>query len=144
MTPRKSEAYRKDAHTPRNADQSFRLNDTLPKKRIALSMRLDPKPTSTALFSYFLRLPDFLVNSAHFRSEALRKIKATREEEQRKLRKIDEDEKAEERKLAFDKQKKEERDRKLGKMSADEQKKFLEKEKEKNQRKGMKKQTMRA
>lgn len=122
----------------------LRLNDTVPKKRVYLSMRLNNSSDPSALFTYFLRLPDYLVNSAHFRAEAMRKIKATREEEMRKLRKIDEDEKAEERRTQSEKLKKEERDRKLSKMSADEQRKFLEKEKEKSQRKGMKKQTMRA
>ncbi|KAK4623737.1 UPF0674 endoplasmic reticulum membrane protein [Fulvia fulva] len=125
-------------------DAPKKLNDTMPKKRVSLSMRLDSKPDSTALFAYFLRMPDHLVNSAHFRPEAMRKIRATREEEQRKLRKIHEDEKAEERRTQSDKLKKEERDRKLSRMSADEQKKFLEKEKDKQQRKGMKKQTQRA
>ncbi|KAF2171800.1 hypothetical protein M409DRAFT_18033 [Zasmidium cellare ATCC 36951] len=124
-------------------DAPKKLNDIVSKKRVYLSTRLNNSSNSSALFTYFLRLPDHLVNSAHFRSEALRKIKATREEEMRKLRKIDEDEKAEERRTQSEKLKKEERDRKLSKMSADEQKKFLEKEKEKSQRKGMKKQTMR-
>lgn len=120
-----------------------RLNDIVSKKRVYLSTLLGNPSSSSTLFTYFLRLPDHLVNTAHFRSEALRKIKATREEETRKLRKIDEDEKAEERRTQSEKLKKEERDRKLSKMSADEQRKFLEKEKEKSQRKGMKKQTMR-
>lgn len=122
---------------------SGRLNDLMPKKRVQLSMRLSDTPASAALFSYFLRLPDHLVNSAHFRPEALRKVRATRDEEIRKIRKIDDDEKAEERRLASDKLKKEERDRKLSQLSAVDQKKFLEKEKEKNQRKQQKKQTMR-
>ena len=121
-----------------------RLDDTIPRKRVSLAMLLGSNSASTALFACFLRIPDHLVTSAHFRPEALRKIKVTREEEQRKLRKIDEEEKAEERRLAADKLKREERDRKLSKMSAEEQRKFLEKEKEKTQRKGMKKQTMRA
>jgi uncharacterized membrane protein YdbT with pleckstrin-like domain len=121
-----------------------RLNDTVPTKRISLSMRLNTKPTSTSLFQYFLRLPDILVQTAHFRSEAMRKIKQTRDEEQRKIKKADEDEKAEERKLQSDKMKKEERERKLKGMSAEEQRKFLEREAEQQRKKGMKKQTMRA
>ncbi|CAK4033778.1 UPF0674 endoplasmic reticulum membrane -like [Lecanosticta acicola] len=124
-------------------DAPKKLNDTVPKKRVYLAMRVNDTPANARLFSVFLRLPDHLVTSAHFRPEAMRKIRATREEEQKKLRKIDEEEKAEERRLASDKLKKEERDRKLSKMTADEQRKFLEKEKEKQQRKGMKKQTMR-
>lgn len=121
-----------------------RLNDLVPKKRVQLAMRLSTSPAATALFSYFLRLPDFLVSNAHFRPEALRKVRSTREEEIRKIRKIDDDEKAEERRLQSDKLKKEERDRKLRSMTAEEQKKFLEKEKEKSQRKMQKKQTTRA
>ena len=121
----------------------YRLNDTVPRKRVSLSMKLTSDPAATALFQYFLRIPDQLVSSAHFRPEAMRKIKATREEEMRKIRKIDEDEKAEERRTAGDKMKKEERDRKLSKMSADEQKKFLAKEKEQEQKKAMKKKSVR-
>ena len=118
------------------------LDDTVPRKRVALAMRLNPKPASTSLFAAFLRLPDHLVSTAHFRPEAMRKIKATRDEEQRKIRKVGEEEKAEERRTQGDKLKKEERDRKLNRMSAAEQKKFLEKEKETEQRKGQKKRTM--
>jgi hypothetical protein len=121
-----------------------RLNDTLPNKRISLSMRLNTKPTSTSLFQYFLRLPDILVQTGRFRTEALRKIKQTRDEEQRKIKKVDEDEKAEERKLQGDKMKKEERERKLKGMNAVEQKKFLEREAEQDRKKGMKKRTQRA
>lgn len=108
-----------------------------------LLTRLSTSQAAADLFAYFLRLPDQLVTGAHFRPEALRKVKATREEEIRKIRKIDDDGKALERREASDKLKKEERERKLGRMSADEQKKFLEKEKEKTQRKQTKKQSMR-
>ena len=80
------------------------------------------------IFSYFLRLPDTLVTSAHFRPEVMRKLKATREEESRKLRKTDEEEKAEERKLEGDRKKKADRDAKLKAMSPEQQKKFLEAE----------------
>lgn len=118
------------------------LNEIVPKKRVQLSMALSTSPASLALFTYFLRLPDFLVTHAHFRPEAMRKVRATREEEIRKIRKIDDDEKAEERRNASDKLKKEERDRKLSKMTDQEQKKFLEKEREKAQKKNTKKQTM--
>ena len=40
--------------------------------------------------------------------------------------------------------KKEQRDAKLGRLSAEEQRKFLEKEREKNARKGMKRSTVKA
>lgn len=89
-------------------------------------------------------MSDHLVSAAHFRPEALRRIKQTREERIAKLRKADDEEKAEERKLAADKLKKEQRDAKLGRLSADEQRKFLEKERERNAKKGMKKSTVKA
>jgi hypothetical protein len=96
------------------------------------------------LFQYFLRLPDQLASSAHFRPEALRRIKQTRDEQIAKIRRADDEEKAEERKLALDKLKKEQRDAKLGRLSATEQKKFLEKEREKSAKKGMKRSTVKA
>ena len=122
-----------------------RLNDTLPLKRLSLSMKLSPSsPASRTLLSTFLRLPDHLVSSAHFRPEALRKVRATRDEEARKIRKLDEDEKAEERRSLSDKQKKEERERRLAGMKPEEQKKFLERERQKERDKGMKRRTQRA
>ncbi|KAK3634588.1 hypothetical protein LTR56_015168 [Elasticomyces elasticus] len=123
-------------------DAPKKLNDTVPKKRVSLSMRLNHSNPSSSLFATFIRLPDHLVSTAHFRPEAMRKIKATREEQMRKIRKVDEDEKSEERRLQSDKLKKEERDRKLGKLSDTEQKKFLEKEREKETRKSQKKQSV--
>lgn len=122
----------------------YRLDDLIPRKRVYLSMRLNPKPASTSLFATFLRMPDHLVSTAHFRPEALRKVRATREDESRKLRKLDDEEKAEERRVQAEKLKKEERDRRLGKMNAEEQKKFLQKEKDAEQRKMSKKRTTRA
>ena len=104
-------------------------------------------PTSTAdlpLVQSFLRLPDHLVSSAHFRPEVLRRVRLTREEESKKIRRTLEIEQAEERKESNDKQKKEERDRKLKGMTADEQRKFLEREKERNMRKSMGRKTMKA
>jgi hypothetical protein len=96
------------------------------------------------LYSYFLRLTDQLVAQAHFRPEVLRKIRATRDEEIRRLKKFDDEEKAEERKLETDKKKKAERDAKLKVLSADEQRKFLEKEREREQRKNTKKMSKKA
>jgi hypothetical protein len=122
-----------------------RLDDTKPKKRINLSLKLSSDYTSTLpLFNYFLRLPDHLATAAHFRPEALRRIKQTREEQIAKIRKVDEEEKAEERKIAADKLKREQRDAKLGRLSADEQRKYLEKEREKDSRKKMKRSTVKA
>jgi hypothetical protein len=124
---------------------SLSLDDTKPRKRINLSLKLQSSYESTLpVFTQFLRLPDLLVSSAHFRPEALRRIRQTREEQIGKIRRLDEEEKAEERKLAADKLKKEQRDAKLGRLSADEQRKFLEKEREKKSKKGMKKSTVKA
>lgn len=125
-------------------DAPKRLNDTVPRKRISLSMLINTSSTTTnSLFAAFLRLPDHLVNTAHFRPEALRKVRATREDEMRKIRKVDEEEKATERRETSDKTKKEEREKKLSRMSADEQKKFLKKEKEVEQKRSQKKMTTR-
>ena len=104
-----------------------------------------PEYTKTLpLFEYFLRLPDLLVQSAHFRLEVTRKIKSTREEMVRKLQKVEEGEKSEERALEREKAKKMKRDMELKGLDAKAQKKYLEKEKEKEMRKIQKKQTMRA
>lgn len=139
---------RPPTHKTRNTNiKPHRLNDTIPQKRISLSTKLNPSSTPTAsqnLLAAFLRLPDHLVSSAHFRPEALRKVRATRDEETRKIRKIDEDEKAEERRTMSDKAKKEERERKLAGMKPEEQKKFLERERKKDQERGQRRKTMRA
>jgi hypothetical protein len=108
-------------------------------------MKLSSDYTSTLpIFQYFLRLPDHLAQSAHFRPEALRRIKQTRDEQIAKIRKVDEEEKAEERKIAADKLKREQRDAKLGRLSAEEQRKYLEKERERDSRKKMKRSTVKA
>jgi len=122
------------------------LNELVPKKRLSLSMRLTSSgtPQSLALFQAFLRLPDHLVSSAHFRAEVLRRVKATREEVSKKIKKLDDEEKAEERKTLSDKAKKDERERKLKGLSAEDQRKFLEKEREKDQRRRQGKKTMKA
>ncbi|KAF2748189.1 DUF1682-domain-containing protein [Sporormia fimetaria CBS 119925] len=131
--------------TDQPIDHPMKLDETVPHKRINLSVKLDPPYDSTLpLFNYFLRLPDFLVSHAHFRPEAMRRIKQTREEQISKIRKIEEEEKAEERRTQGDKLKKEKRDQLLSKMSAVEQKKYLDKEREKNLRRSEKRKTMRA
>jgi hypothetical protein len=108
-------------------------------------MKLSSDYTSTLpLFQYFLRLTDHLATSAHFRPEALRRIKQTRDEQIAKIRKVDEEEKAEERKIQADKLKREQRDAKLGRLSAEEQRKYLEKERERDGRKKMKRSTVKA
>ncbi|ORY12939.1 hypothetical protein BCR34DRAFT_562854 [Clohesyomyces aquaticus] len=129
-------------------DQPKKLDDTVPKKRISLSLKLLPSGdsyTSTLpLFTYFLRMPDQLVSIGHFRPEAMRRIKQTREEQIARIRKLDDDEKAEERKLKGDKEKKEKRDQMLGRMSAEEQRKYLEKEREREGKRRNKKSTVKA
>jgi hypothetical protein len=96
------------------------------------------------LFEYFIRLPDFLVQHAHFRPEVMRKVRSTREDMIRKLQKADEEEKAEERALEREKLKKLKRDSDLKGLDAKAQKKYLEKEKDREMKKSQKKQTMRA
>jgi len=124
------------------------VNEAFSKKGLFYSMRVPssaPEYTKTLpLFEYFLRLPDLLVQSAHFRLEVTRKIKSTREEMVRKLQKVEEGEKSEERALEREKAKKMKRDMELKGLDAKAQKKYLEKEKEKEMRKIQKKQTMRA
>lgn len=66
-------------------------------------------------------------------------MRATREEEARKIRKIFDDEKAEERRTAAEKAKKTEREAKLRGLSAEEQRKMLERERVGDLRKGAKK-----
>ncbi|EWC47326.1 hypothetical protein DRE_00294 [Drechslerella stenobrocha 248] len=114
------------------------------KKRIILHLNIEPGDDKTnPLMEYFLRLPDFLVTNAHFRPEVLRKVRGTRDDERRKLERIDEEKKAEERQANKDEKKKQERDAKLRGLSADEQKKFLDKEREKEMKKASKKQVKR-
>ncbi|KAL8695669.1 MAG: hypothetical protein Q9201_007990, partial [Fulgogasparrea decipioides] len=93
---------------------------------------------------FFLRLPDTLVATAHFRPEVTRKIRTTREEELKKLKKADEGGKAGERRLEAEKKKKEMRDTRLKGLSAEEQRKFLDKEREKGQKRQEKKMSRKA
>lgn len=121
-----------------------RLEETIPKKRIYLSIRVPSSGDYTKtlpLFEYFIRLTDTLVHGAHFRPEVLRKVRTTREDMVRKLKKADEDEQAEERGLEREKAKKLKRDLELKALDAKGQKKYLEKEKEKEMRKNNKKMT---
>ena len=74
----------------------------------------------------------------------MRKIRTTREAEIAKLRKVDEEEKAEERKAEGDRRKKEVREGRLKGMGAEEQRRFLEKERERGNRKQGKKMTRKA
>ncbi|KAF3917902.1 hypothetical protein ABW20_dc0108312 [Dactylellina cionopaga] len=113
------------------------------RKRLVLHFNIESNTDSVALMDYFLRLPDFLVANARFRPEIIRKVRTLREDERRKLERVEEDKKAEERQLEKDEKKKQDRDAKLRGLSADEQKKFLEKERDKEMKKAAKKQTRR-
>jgi DNA polymerase sigma len=95
------------------------------------------------IWAAFLRLTDKLVANAHFRPEIMRKVKAVREDEMRRIAKIADEEESEKRKEKADKDKREKRDALLKNMSSAEQKKFLEKEREKGMRKSQKRMTMR-
>ncbi|KAK8108623.1 hypothetical protein PG984_014424 [Apiospora sp. TS-2023a] len=128
-------------------DKPTNINETTPRKRMYLKYRL-PSDNNydrlTPLFNVFLRFPDHLTASAHFRAEVLRKVRSVRDELVKTIQKNDEEEKAEERALERDKQRKAKRDAELNAMDAKTQKKFLEKEREKQVRKQSKRQTMRA
>ncbi|EEH21238.2 hypothetical protein PABG_03469 [Paracoccidioides brasiliensis Pb03] len=130
--------------TDQPLDKPTKIDETTPRKRVNLSLRLPKSSNYThtlPLFTQFLRLTDRLVSVAHFRAEVSRKLRNTREEEIRKLRRAYEEEKAEERKLLAEKTKKEERDRLLRGMSAEEQRKYLEKEREREVKRGLKRTT---
>lgn len=133
--------------TDQPVDKPTKIEETTPRKRICLRYRL---PSSNnydnlvPLFSVFLRIPDLLVSSARFRPEVLRKVKSVRDEAIKQIQKAEEEEKAEERAMERDKAKKAKRDAELNALDAKSQKKYLDKEKEKQIRKANKKQTVRA
>jgi hypothetical protein len=123
-------------------DKPTTLDETIPKKRIHLSLKFPSNgdySSTLPLFQAFLRLPDHLAQNAHFRPEVKRKITSTREAEIKKLKKVGDEEAEEQRRTLSEKMKKEERDRKLKGMSAEEQRKFLEKETERGRKKQEKK-----
>lgn len=127
-------------------DRPATIDETVPRKRIFLRYRL---PSSNnyddlvPLFTVFLRLPDHLAATAHFRAEVLRKVKSVRDETVKQIQKIADDEKAEERALERDKARKTKRDAELSGLDAKAQKKYLDKEKDKQMRKASKKQSVR-
>jgi len=131
--------------TDQPVEKPATLDEAKPRKRIHLCFRL-PSDKDYAkvlpLFQSFIRLADHLANNARFRPEVTKKIKQTRETESAKLRKVADKEAEEERLKQMEKLKKDERDRKMKGMSAEEQRKFLEKEAEKKRRKDTKKMTM--
>ena len=122
-----------------------RLDEAKARKRVSLSLRFPSDfQTTTPVFEVFLRYVDHLVNVAHFRPEALRRVKATREDEVRKMKRVSENEKQEERRVKSEKEKKEERDKRLRSMPAEEQRKELERERTQDLRKGQKRKAVRA
>ncbi|KAK0630789.1 hypothetical protein B0T17DRAFT_529322 [Bombardia bombarda] len=123
------------------------IEETVPRKRIFLKYRLPSSNNYDSLvpiFSYFLRITDQLVQSARFRPEVLRKVKAARDEAIKRIKKAGEEEKLEELAVEREKARKAKRDLELKALDAKAQKKFLEKEREKETRKSMKRQTTRA
>ena len=84
-----------------------------------------------------------LVREAHWRPEVTRKIRSVREDTKAQIRRLEETEKAEERAAERDKAKKAKRDAELNALDAKGQKKYLEKEREREQRRGMKGKTVR-
>lgn len=129
-------------------DKPATLDETAPRKRIFIRYRLPSSDKEyddiLPLFSYFLRLPDVLVKQAHFRPEVLRKVRAIREDAIAQIKKLDDEIKAEERNAERERAKKVKRDEQLKAMDAKTQKKFLDKEREKEFKKSQKKGNIRA
>ncbi|KAF7545632.1 hypothetical protein G7Z17_g9027 [Cylindrodendrum hubeiense] len=127
-------------------DKPATIQETTPRKRIFLKYRL-PSGSNyddlLPLFTYFLRLPDFLVKAARFRPEVLKKVRNTREGMISEIKKATEDERNEERLADKEKARKAKRDAELASLDAKAQKKYLDKEREKELRKSQKKSTMR-
>lgn len=132
--------------TDQAIDRPTKLEETVPKKRIYLSLKFPSSDYTSTLpiFSYFLRIVDQLASQAHFRPEVLRKVRNTREEFIRKLQKAEEEEKIEERTVEREKAKKAKRDRELQGLDSKAQKKYLEKEKEREMKRNQKRQILRA
>ena len=122
------------------------IEETTPRKRLYLRYRLpssDKYDDLTPLLTAFVRMADHLAASAHFRPEVMRKIRTVRDENVKQIQKLLDEEKAEERALERDKIKKAKRDAELAGLDAKAQKKYLEKERDKELRKANKKQTVR-
>ncbi|KAJ6788198.1 hypothetical protein PWT90_02163 [Aphanocladium album] len=122
------------------------LDETTPRKRLHLRYSLPSDGNYDAfvpLFDYLVRMSDQLVAQAHFRPEVLKKIRNVREAKINQIKKVAEEERAEERAADKEKAKKAKRDADLKGLDAKAQKKYLEKEQAKEQRKAQKKMTMR-
>ncbi|KAK1827131.1 DUF1682-domain-containing protein [Podospora conica] len=132
--------------TDQPREKPVTIDETVPRKRIYLKYTLPSDnnyATLVPVFRHFLTLADLLAQSAHFRAEVLRKVKAIREEAIKQIKKAEEDEKNEERILERERAKKAKRDAELKALDAKAQKKYLDKEREKEIRKNTKKSTTR-
>ena len=130
--------------TDQPADKPTKLEEAISRKRLNLCTKVPPGSdysSTLPLFQAFLRLPDHLAQNAHFRPEVLRKLNQTREAEIKKLKRVSDEEGEDERKRLAEKVKKEERDRKMRGMTAEEQRKFLEKESDRKRKKDEKRMT---
>ncbi|KAI9891732.1 MAG: hypothetical protein M1814_002482 [Vezdaea aestivalis] len=129
--------------TDQPVDKPTKPEETTPKKRVSMSIKIDSTTgaSSVDLFAYFIRMADQLVVHARFRPEVLRKVRQTREDEIKKLQRVGADEKAEERLTKREKEKKEKREATLKGLSADEQRKYLDKERDRDFKKNQKKMT---
>lgn len=133
--------------TDQPLDQPSSLDETNPRKRVYLKYHL-PSDNSklenfVPLLSHAIRLPDFLIQNAKWRPEVLKKLRQPREAKINQIKRAIEEEKAEERAADREKAKKAKRDAELQALDAKAQKKYLEKEALKEQRKAAKKMTMR-
>lgn len=132
--------------TDQPLDQPSTLNDTTPRKRIYLKYHLpssDNYDNFAPLLSYAVRLPDAIVDGPRLRPEVLKKLRASRDAKISQIKKAIEEEKAEERAADREKAKKAKRDGELQGLSAKAQKKYLEKEAAKEQRRAQKKMAIR-
>jgi len=112
------------------------------RKRLYLRYSIPPGNDYTnlvPLFEQFIRLPDFLVEKAHLRPEVQRKLKGVRDTVLEIMKRDELMEKADERAGEREKAKKAKRDAELKALDAKAQKKYLDKEREKELRKGSRK-----
>ncbi|KAF4976198.1 hypothetical protein FZEAL_7090 [Fusarium zealandicum] len=127
-------------------EKPITLEETTPRKRLFLKYRIPANgnyENLLPLFSYFMQLPDVLVKSAHFRPEVTKKVRNIRDNAISEIKKSAEDMRQEERLVEKEKARKAKRDADLKGLDAKAQKKYLEKEKDKEMRKSQKKQSVR-
>ncbi|KAK9337736.1 hypothetical protein V1521DRAFT_432959 [Lipomyces starkeyi] len=128
-------------------DRPKTVEEYVPTKRALLSIKIAKTPAeeqSTAqLLNAFLNTVDVAVAKAHWRPEVSRKLRATRDDEIRKLKKAADDEKAEELAKQRAKEKREQK-QEIAKLTAEEQRKAQVKEREKELRRMRSKQVRKA